>query len=160
MKISFGVGAPTEDRLRYAKQLGADGVSCAAQAIPGYVERGYTTVDELAELRKQVESFGLELLVLRLAPQATAAVLAGRPERDREIEHICATIRAAGAAGIPTVFYNLTPGAACWWHGPRRPALLCPGRAMCGSAQGLAAIISRSAAAARCCLHTRAPACR
>jgi mannonate dehydratase len=127
MKISFGVGAPTEDRLRYAKQLGADGVSCAAQAIPGYVERGYATVDELAELRKQVESFGLELLVLRLAPQATAAVLAGRPERDREIEHICATIRAAGAAGIPTVFYNLTPWRSLSVAWPQVPSAPVPG---------------------------------
>lgn len=108
MKISFGIGNLSEERLQYAKQLGADGVVCAAQSMPGYVERGYATEDDLAALKQRVESFGLEALVLRIDPHKTAAILAGRPERDEEIDHICRTVRAAGKVGIPTVYYNLT----------------------------------------------------
>jgi hypothetical protein len=38
MKISFGVSQLSEERLLYAKQLGADGVTCTATVIPGYTE--------------------------------------------------------------------------------------------------------------------------
>ena len=95
MKIGFGISEPSEERLRYAKQLGADGVGCDARAMPGYAANGRATAEEIAALKRTVESYGLELLVLRLAPGATAGVLYGLPQRDREIEDICATIRAA-----------------------------------------------------------------
>ena len=108
MKIGFGIGDPSEERLRYAKQLGADGVFVSLQALPGYRERGYATADDLAALRRSVERLGLEILTLRIDPHRTAAVLAGAPGRDEEIDHIARTIRAAGQVGLPTVFYNLT----------------------------------------------------
>ena len=94
MKLGFGISELSEERLRYTKQLGADGVTCAAQVMPGYAGRGYATEEELATLKRTVESYDLELLILRLDPTATAGVLYGKPERDQEIKNICATIRA------------------------------------------------------------------
>ena len=108
MKIGLGIGDPSEERLQYAKQLGADGVFISMQALPGYRERGSATAAELAAVKQRVESFGLEVLTLRIDPHRTAQVLSGGPGRDREIDDICATIRAAGEVGISTVFYNLT----------------------------------------------------
>ena len=109
MKIGLGISQPTEERLRYVKQLGGDGVTCFAQAMPGYAERGYATVDDVAALQQAIRDYDLELLVIRLDPKATFATLFGKPERDREIDHICATLWAAGEVGVPTVFFNLTP---------------------------------------------------
>lgn len=108
MNIGLGIGDPTDERLRYARQLGADGIFAAAQSMPGYEAKGYATVDDLAALKDRVESFGLKILTLRLDPHRTFHILNGDSQRDEEIDHICATIRAAGEVGIPTVFYNLT----------------------------------------------------
>jgi mannonate dehydratase len=127
MKIGLGISAPTEERLQYAKQLGADGVFCAAQSMPGYAAQGYATVEELAALKERVESHGLEILTLRLDPHRTAAVLSGAPEREREIENIATTIRAAGPVGVPTVFFNLTPWRSLPTPWPRTAGAPAPG---------------------------------
>ncbi len=116
MKLGLGMSELSDGRLRYAKQIGADGIFFSLQGLPGYAARGYATTGELAALKAQVESYGLEVLALRADPHRTAAVLAGQPERDEEIEHLGATIRAAGQAGISTLFFNLTP-----WRSWRTP---------------------------------------
>jgi mannonate dehydratase len=126
MKIGLGISQLSDERLRYARQLGCDGIFFSLQGLPGYAERGAATVDELAALKRQVGSYGLEVLTLRIDPHATYHVLAGLPERDREIEQIAATIRAAGRVGIPTVFYNLTPWRSwpvAWPETPGTPPL-------------------------------------
>jgi mannonate dehydratase len=74
------------------------------------------TVADIDKLKKRVESFGIALDMLALplssSPIARAEnpniMLGKSPERDREIDKICAMIRAAGKAGIPAVKYNLT----------------------------------------------------
>ena len=101
MKIGLGLSQLTDERLRYVKQLGADGGFVHAQAIPGYNQRGSATADELAGVRRLVESYGLEVLLLRLDYRRHEGILWGLPHRDREIADICATIRAAGQAGVP-----------------------------------------------------------
>lgn len=119
MKLGLGVSSTEEDRLRYAKQLGADGIFFSLQGLPAYDARGYATAGDLGALKQRVESFGLEVLTLRIDPHRTAQVLSAGPGRDEEIEHICTTIRAAGEVGIPTVFYNLTPWRSLptgWGH--------------------------------------------
>ena len=124
MKLGLGIREPTEERLRYVKQLGGDGVTCFAQAMPGYADRGYATADDFGALKRTIESYELELLAVRLDYRATFGVLHGRPERDREIDNICTTIRAAGQAGVPTVFYNLTSWCSLdtsWSNTPGAP---------------------------------------
>ena len=126
MKISFGISQLSEERLLYAKQLGADGVTCTATVIPSYTETRVVTVDEMADLKNHIESHGLELLTFRFRPQDTYNALCNPTDRDREIENICATIHAAGAVGIPFVYYNLTPWRSldtAWSQIPSLPAL-------------------------------------
>jgi mannonate dehydratase len=126
MKIGLGASQLTDERLRYIKQLGADGAFVHAQAIPGCHERGYATADELAGVRRLVESHGLEVLLLRLDYQRHEGILWGLPHRDREIADISATIRAAGQAGVHTVIVNLTPWRSLplsWGQTPGRPEL-------------------------------------
>ena len=116
----------SEQRLRRAVQLGAVGINVqgAAMGPAGTMEilEQAETPDPTADferLRRDVEAQGLEVLCLQLPAQATNGVLTGGERRDREIDHLIAVIRAAGRAGIPTVFYNLTPwrSTPVWWHG-------------------------------------------
>ncbi|HET7769038.1 MAG TPA: mannonate dehydratase [Chloroflexota bacterium] len=116
----------SEQRLRRAVQLGAVGINVQGEAMG---PAGTLEILELSEtpdptadferLRGNVEAQGLEVLCLQLPAQATNGVLTGGERRDREIQHLTAVIRAAGKAGIPTVFYNLTPwrSTPVWWHG-------------------------------------------
>lgn len=127
MKLGFGMSQLTDERLRYAKQLGADGGFFAAEALPGYNERGYATADELAELKRTVESYGLEVLTLRLSYRRHEAILWNLPGRDREIEHIVRSIEAAGKAGIATVIVNLTPWRSLATSWPQTPGAPEPG---------------------------------
>ena len=125
MKIGISGGDLSDERLWYAKQLGADGITCSAALAPGYAQRGYPTAEDLIETVRRVQPYELELMSLRLPPQATHDVLYGQPGRDREIENLCQTVRAAGEAGIPTVFYNLTPWRsldAAWKDTPGAPS--------------------------------------
>ena len=123
MKLGLGIREPTEERLSYVKQLGGDGVTCFAGAMPGYAERGYATVDDVVALQRAIQAYDLELLVIRLNPNATFATLFGKPERDVEIDNICKTLQAAGQAGVPTVFFNLTPWRSLQTAWPDAPGI-------------------------------------
>lgn len=130
-KPALHMGSVAEGRLRHARQLGAVGINVqgAAMGAGGALEALQlpTTPDlgpELSALRRTVAAQRLEVLALHLPAQMTNGVLTGGPRREREIEHLCAVIRGAGAAGIPAVFYNLTPWRSLpvwWWGSPGVP---------------------------------------
>jgi mannonate dehydratase len=73
------------------------------------------SLDDLLRHREKVESFGLTLDMVQLpmssAPiekQDSPAILLGKdPDRDRELDSICALIQRLAAAGIPAAKYNL-----------------------------------------------------
>jgi mannonate dehydratase len=116
----------SEERLRHAVQLGAVGINVQGAALGAcgtmeILERPETPdpAPDLERMRRHVEAHGLEVLCIQLPAQATNGVLTGGPRREREIAHLCAVLRGAGKAGIPTVFYNLTPWRSTypWWEG-------------------------------------------
>ena len=155
MKIGLGLSQLSDERLRHVKQLGCDGGFVHAQAVPGLNERGRATVDELAGVRRLVESYGLEVLLLRLDYRRHEGILWGLPHRDREIDDICATIRAAGQAGIHTVIVNLTPWRSLplsWAQTPGRPG---PGEGDLRNGSGPGGTRARWGAAAVLLTHTR-----
>ena len=73
------------------------------------------TTDVLSRHREHIESFGLTLDMVQLPlssrpiekSQSPAILLAQEPERQRQIDSICALIERLGAAGIPATKYNL-----------------------------------------------------
>ncbi|MDA0708653.1 MAG: mannonate dehydratase [bacterium] len=159
MKISFSGGDLSEEHLSYARQLGVDGLTCTASVIPGYAQSRVATVDELRALQKQIEAHDLELLTFRFRPQDTYNILCNPADRDREIDQICATLRAAGKVGIPFVYYNLTPWRSldtAWAHLPSVPALnpgdlshgSGPGRYHLASGRGKADLLTHTSARA------------
>ena len=72
------------------------------------------TLDDLLRHRERVESFGLVLDMVELPlnsrpieEQKSQDILTKGPNRDRQIDSICALLDRVGRAGIPAVKYNL-----------------------------------------------------
>lgn len=115
MHVALQMNDLSDDNLKFAKQIGVDHVVTGSpkELIPP--ERGYWQADDLSALRERIEGHGLHVEVMALplsSSYITRAenpnIMLGTPERDREIDHICECIRAAAAAGIPCLKYNLT----------------------------------------------------
>ena len=98
MKIGLRSGNGSEARLLFTQQVGAGGASIWAWACPGYRERCYLTVDNVLEMRARFEKYDLELTGIGLGADCIRHQLLGLPERDREIENVCRTIRNIGVA--------------------------------------------------------------
>lgn len=109
--IRLGIGLPhnaTDDHLRFAKQLGCEGVVLATPAQLG--ESGVWEYEDLLKLRRWVESYGLRVESLQNLPHSFwMKVRLGLPGRDEEIEKFQTTIRNVGRAGIPVLSYNFRP---------------------------------------------------
>jgi mannonate dehydratase len=98
-RLCLGAGANADEKeMRRIRQVGVDHVLMGGpQALPW----------KEAELRAAVERFkagGLTIANLMIA--GFPNTLYGRKGRDEEIEAVIASIRAAGAAGVPVVEYN------------------------------------------------------
>lgn len=109
MRVAIGLPRDvTEDHLRFARQLGCEGVVLATpDRLPG--ERRWEVAD-LVQLREWVEGFGLRIESIQNLPHSFwMKVRLGLPGRDEEIEHFQATIRNLGQAGIPILGYNFRP---------------------------------------------------
>ncbi|MGD9046422.1 MAG: mannonate dehydratase [Anaerolineae bacterium] len=118
-------GNGAEDRLQFAQQIGAEGASIWASACPGYTERCYLTVDNVLEMRERFARYELELTGIGLGGDCIKNQLLGLPERDREIENVCRTIRSIGQAyqdGAPSPVVIIDQRTTYWaakgpsWH--------------------------------------------
>jgi mannonate dehydratase len=104
--------APRDDRdFRVWAQLGVRHVCVDPPGNPHDWSR-----DDLERHREHVESFGLALDMVQLplssqpieTQESRHILLAKEPERQRELDSICALIERLAAAGIPAAKYNLT----------------------------------------------------
>ena len=116
MNIAFQMSDITSDNLKFAKQVGVDhivGVK-TSDVIPEGEPRW--THDSLSRFNDFVASHDVKLEVVPLplrkwnpqTPGDSPNIMLGTPERDREIDNICESIRIAGEVGIPILKYNLT----------------------------------------------------
>jgi mannonate dehydratase len=111
MYVGTQVRARSEDDLRVLTQLGVEHIC----GWPDKPAKEWTT-DYLNKYREHIESFGLKLDMLSLGLEASdisqaeypGIMLGKSPNRDRELDHICNTVRIAATAGIPALKYNLT----------------------------------------------------
>lgn len=109
MHVAIGLPSDaTGEHLQLARQLGCEGVVLATPArLPGKQRWEYA---DLVRLREWVEGHGLRLEAIQNMPHAFwMKVRLGLPGRDEEIEHVQATVRHLGQAGIPVLGYNFRP---------------------------------------------------
>ncbi len=108
-----------DDFLTFAAQYGATDVVLQSStdreskgrwsAVPGE-ERW--ELNDLVNLRKQVESHGLHLEALENVPgNFYDQVILGGPKRDEQIENMIYTVRNIARAGIPIFGYNWMPSS-------------------------------------------------
>ena len=118
MKLAVGLPDFSGERLQWAKQLGVDYVKIDADCMMGPSACGRVTRQEMQRAQDLLGSHGLEIAVV-LLPQRPYTqywnARLGRPERDREIEDVCETIRVISEAGIPVVEYTWTI-VGVWGH--------------------------------------------
>lgn len=121
MRIALGqVPAATPAMLAFARQLGLSSIQLNTPDLPG--EHRWETAD-LIDLRLRCEEAGLRLEAIENIPTAFyERAMLGLPGRDEEIEHVRATIRSIGRAGIPILGYNFMP-LSVW-----RTSVATPGR--------------------------------
>lgn len=98
MRIGVRTHNGEESRLVLAEQLGAQGGSIWASTLPGFRENCVPTLEGLLRMRKRFEAHNLVLTGIGLGADCLKNQLLGLPERDREIENVCETIRLVGQA--------------------------------------------------------------
>lgn len=132
LPMRVGVGQfmlPSDERLRYASQLGVEDVLLnfyqydfdypqlpdeEFAPLEGKREWGY---EQLVDLREQVERYGLRLNAIENLPISFYEdVILGGEDRDEQLEHVKNTVRNMGRAGIPILGYHWMP-AGVWRTG-------------------------------------------
>ncbi len=121
MRVAIGqFNELSEERLRFAVQLGASGVVLNTPLLPGAQHWEY---EDLLWLRTRCDRHGLRLEALENVPVAFYdKAMLGLPGRDEQIEHYQTTIRNIGRAGITHLGYHWMP------NGVWRTSSATPGR--------------------------------
>jgi mannonate dehydratase len=96
-KICLGGARTNEAAMRQLKQIGVNYVLSSGPRPP-WTEEG------LREIQEQYRAGGLTLINLMISGMND--IIHGGPDRDREIENIIQSIRAAGKVGLPVIEYN------------------------------------------------------
>jgi mannonate dehydratase len=111
----------TEERLRFAKQIGVTGLQMNNPALPG--GEGRWAEKDVRELADKVREAGLTFEAIENVPsQFYMKAMMGLDGRDEQIENYQATIRAVARAGIPVLGLHFMPNSV-WttdYVGPTR----------------------------------------
>ncbi len=114
----------TDEKLAFAKQLGASGVQLNTPILPG---KARWEESDVRWLRERCEGYGLRLEAIENVPTSFYdRAMLGLPGRDEQIENYQATIRSLGRAGIPILGYHWMPNFV-WrtsFHTPGRGGAL------------------------------------
>jgi len=97
----------TDENLAFARQCGLEDIQMNTPRMPGEARWEY---DDLARLADRAASHGLRLICLENVPvRFYDQIMLGRPERERQLENMAATVRNLGRAGIPILGYHWMP---------------------------------------------------
>ena len=110
MRVGLGQFSELSDELLlFIKQLGVDDFLLNEPILPG---ENRWEVDDLAALKDRADRAGLRLMSLENVPATFYdKAMLGLPGRDEQIEHMQATIRNMGTAGIPILGYHWMPNS-------------------------------------------------
>ena len=100
MKVLLRERDLSEDYVRFAAQIGADGFDVHnPKNVPGVAEWGYADERGVRALLDKLRRWGLG--VYRVAPPDPDNYLLGQPGGDVEVDNLCRTLEALGRAGVP-----------------------------------------------------------
>ena len=112
MSIRIAVGQfheLTDERLRFAAQIGATGLQMNNPTLPG--DKRWEEAD-IRALVERVKAFGLKFEAIENVPtHFYHLAMLGLDGRDEQIENYQATIRAVARAGIPVLGYHFMPNS-------------------------------------------------
>src|SRR3954463_270642 len=110
MRIAIGqFHELTEDRLRFAAQIGATGIQMNNPTLPGDKRWEQSDIRALVE---RVEAFGLKFEAIENVPtHFYHKAMLGLEGRDEQIENYQATICAVARAGVPVLGYHFMPNS-------------------------------------------------
>ena len=101
MKISVWDGGLTDSYLKQVTQLGADCIDFGRDtSFPGVQEQGYPDLDELLQIKKKIQSWGLRINRVTL-PNITETFMKNLPGAERVLENACNALKVFAEAGIP-----------------------------------------------------------
>ena len=116
--VAPSVRDPQERYLRFLVQLGVTEVVGSGQSHPRLGELMDPQValspacrwlpSDIVELRERCEAAGLAMIAIEnpLPPWCWDQIILSTPDRDRQIDNVIATVRAAGEGGISILGYN------------------------------------------------------
>lgn len=101
IKISVWNSDLSDAYLRTVTQLGADCIDFgAAESFPGVKEQGYPDLDSVIEIRRKIQSWGLDINRVTL-PTISEQFLEGVPGSESDVENAVKALRVFSEAGIP-----------------------------------------------------------
>jgi len=85
MKVLVRQRDLSDDYLRFAVQIGADGIDIHnTESLPGFAEQGYPHLEELHMLKARVEAAGLH--IYRVTPAEPGRFLSGEPGGEAQLD--------------------------------------------------------------------------
>jgi mannonate dehydratase len=108
-KLSENLADVTPETLRWLAQLGCRHVVFQGTDGVDADHKGYWTAGDVRAVKKACEQAGLALESLMIPIDFYRQARLGKPGRDQEIDHVCRTIRAAAAEGVPLLEWRFWP---------------------------------------------------
>lgn len=102
MKITLREGDLSDDYLRFAHKIGADGLDIHSSSnLPGVRDNGRVDPSRLQRLKARLRTASLD--IFRVSPPTPVGFLKGQPGGEEEVDELCRTIRTLGEASVPIV---------------------------------------------------------
>jgi mannonate dehydratase len=108
-KVAENISGLDEATLRWLAQIGVEWVDLQGAEAVDRDKKGYWTPDDVRAVVQRCAEFGLKVAAITVPFAWEMNAMLGQPGRDRDIENICRSIRAAGAAGVPVFQYRWSP---------------------------------------------------
>lgn len=108
-KLSENLADVNADTLRWLAQLGCKHVIFQGTDGVDRDKKGYWTSDDIRPVKKACAEAGLTLESMMIPIDFYLQARLGKAGRDKEVENVCRTIRAAGDEGIPMLEWRFWP---------------------------------------------------
>ncbi|HKI37292.1 MAG TPA: mannonate dehydratase, partial [Gemmataceae bacterium] len=108
-KLSENLADVNPDTLRWLKQLGCKHVIFQGTDGVDRDKKGYWTSDDIRPVKKACDEAGLALESMMIPIDFYLQARLGKPGRDKDVENVCRTIRAAGDEGVPMLEWRFWP---------------------------------------------------